>query len=125
MKTRLLKYCAAFFAVFLILAPVTVAVTGCSTPAQQTAKQIQSVPEIMAGWADYVVAERARIDALPKSDQGEGKADLLRAEGRVFNAYRDYQLVAADLHAQPTPAAYVKLEAAVKNLITVINTEKH
>ena len=124
MKTKFLKLAAAFFAAFLIIAPVSVAVVGCATPTQQSYAKAQDVPTIMAQWADYVVAERARIVSLPAEDRGTPTSDLLRAEGRVFNAYGAYQSAVAIVRSNPSPANTSKLTAAINTLVTTINNEK-
>lgn len=79
----------------LAMAATPVAIVGCKTP-QQAAYQsadavISSVDVAMRAWADYVVAERAAIRALPPAERGSRESDLLRREGRVVIAYGRYQ----------------------------------
>ena len=78
----------------LCAAPVVM--TGCkATPVQIAYKSADAVASsvdiAMQGWADYVVAERRRIAALPPLDRGSLGSDLLRKEGRVSKALGEYQ----------------------------------
>ena len=77
----------------LLMAPLSY--TGCKSPqlvAYRTADAVvSSVDLAMQGWADYVVAERKRILALPAIERGSRQSDLLRKEGKVLNSYGRYQ----------------------------------
>jgi len=86
---------AAAFLLCAMLAPATV-FTGCkSTPAQVAYKAadatISTVDAGMKAWADYVVAERARIAKLPTDQRMDANAALLRSEGKVATAFGRYQ----------------------------------
>lgn len=81
-----------------LFGPVALTLPGCKTP--QTANQIAyksadsvitAVDLAMQGWSEHVVKERRRINALPPLDRGSQSADLLRAEGKVHQAYGRYQ----------------------------------
>lgn len=96
MKTLKSLLAAALLTLGFVAPLAIVATTGCkATPHQVAYKStdavVSSVDVAMRGWADYVVAERKRIAALPAVDQLAPKADLLRKEGRVMNAYGEYQ----------------------------------
>lgn len=106
---------------------------GCKTP--QTAPMIayksadaviSSVDLAMRGWADYVVTERKKINALPAIDRGSKSADLLRKEGKVHQAYGHYQASMRLAHASVSvaiankdalPQAVGDAAAALLNLI--------
>lgn len=111
MKTLQSLLAAALLMLGFVAPLAVVATTGCkATPHQVAYKSadavVSSVDIAMRGWADYVVAERKRIAALPAIDQLGPKAELLRKEGRVVNAYGDYQ------RAMTLAAAAVKLAIA-------------
>lgn len=96
MKTIKALIAAALLMLGFVGPAAIVATTGCkATPHQVAYKSadavVSSVDIAMRGWADYVVAERKRISALPAAEQLALKAELLRKEGRVMNAYGDYQ----------------------------------
>lgn len=96
MKTLSSLLAAALLTLGFVAPLAMVATTGCKATPHQVAYKtadaiVSSVDVAMRGWADYVVAERKRIAALPAVDQLTPKADLLRKEGRVMNAYGEYQ----------------------------------
>lgn len=118
------------------VAPVAlVTTTGCKATPQQVAYKsadavVSSVDIAMQGWADYVVAERRRIAALPASEQLGPKSDLLRREGRVAKAYGEYQEAYESAHAavklaiatkQPLPSA---VNAAASIVLDVIKSNR-
>lgn len=83
-------------ALIIGLCAIPIISTGCkSTPHQIAYKSadavVSSVDIAMHGWADYVVAERRKIAAMPAIDRGSREADLLRKEGKVANALGEYQ----------------------------------
>lgn len=111
MKTIKALIAAALLMLGLVAPVALVTTTGCKATPEQAAYKtadavVSSVDIAMHGWADYVVAERKRIAALPPVDQLAPKADLLRKEGRVIEAYGKYQ------------QAMTLAEAAVKLAIT-------
>ena len=82
----------------ILMLACTPAFVGCKstpTPVQIAYKSadavVSSVDIAMQGWADYVVAERRRIAAMPPIDRGSLGADLLRKEGKVAKALGEYQ----------------------------------
>jgi len=86
---------AAAFMLCAMLAPATVFVGCQSTPAQVAYKTadatVSTVDAAMKAWADYVVAERARIAKLPAGERMDANAALLRREGKVATAFGRYQ----------------------------------
>lgn len=107
MKSLRSLFAAALLMLGFVAPVALVCTTGCKATPQQVAYKsadavVSSVDIAMQGWADYVVAERRRIAALPAADQLEPKAELLKREGRVATAYGRYQ------------EAYLKAHDAVK-----------
>lgn len=96
MKTIKALIAAALLMLGLVAPVALVTTTGCkATPHQVAYKSadavVSSVDIAMRGWADYVVAERKRIAALPAAEQLAPKSELLKREGRVATAYGRYQ----------------------------------
>lgn len=86
MKTILLILMLAF----------TPAFVGCKATPQQIAFNttegvVKSVDIAMREWYRWLVAEERRVAALPAIDQGSQRADLIRKDGRVREAYAKYQ----------------------------------
>ena len=86
MKTILLILMLAFAPAF----------TGCKATPQQIAFNttegvVRSVDIAMKEWYRWLVAEERRVAALPPIDQGSQRADLIRKDGRVREAYGRYQ----------------------------------
>lgn len=78
----------------LCAAPVVM--TGCKATPQQIAFNstegvVKSVDIAMREWYRYLVTEERRVAALPPIDQGSQRADLIRKDGRVREAYGRYQ----------------------------------
>lgn len=78
----------------LCAAPVVI--TGCKATPQQIAFNstegvVKSVDIAMKDWYRWLVAEERRVAALPPIDQGSQRADLIRKDGRVREAYGRYQ----------------------------------
>lgn len=97
-----------------ILAIATLALAGCGVLKNNSktvyitvGAVLEAADQAMTKWADYVVAEERRIDALPKVDQMAPKAELLRKEGKVLDAYGKYQ--------KAMLGAKVALKAALAN----------
>lgn len=93
---------------------------------QTTAATVATVDSAMKAWAQYVVTERARIQALKPIDQGSQAADLLRAEGKVREAFGTYQsaMAAANvaLAVGDKSAAPPEVARAASQLIAAIQT---
>jgi hypothetical protein len=117
----------------LCAAPVVM--TGCkATPVQIAYKSadavVSSVDIAMQGWADYVVAERRRIAALPPLERGSLGSDLLRKEGRVFKALGEYQSAMRSAQAAVNAAIASKgplpplVDGAAAALLSVIKENK-
>lgn len=131
MKTIKALIAAALLMLGFVAPMAIVATTGCkATPHQVAYKSadavVSSVDIAMRGWADYVVSERKRIAALPPVDQLAPKADLLRKEGRVMNAYGEYQramtlaeaaVKLAIANHQPPPATVASAASIVLDVI--------
>lgn len=125
MKTILLILMLAF----------TPAFVGCKVTPQQIAYKssdavVSSVDIAMQGWADYVVAERRRIAALPPIDRGSLGADLLRKEGKVSKALGEYQSAMRSAQAGVNAAIQSKgplpplVDGAAAALLSVIKENK-
>ena len=89
---------AAVIAASPIAAPVVI--TGCKATQQTVA--YKSLASVEAGvsaslnaWADYVVAERKRIAALPPEDQSDASIALADKEGKARAALARYKQAAA------------------------------
>jgi hypothetical protein len=70
--------------------------TGCKSTPQQIAFNttegvVQSVDIAMREWYRWLVAEERRVSALPPIEQGGRRAELIRKDGRVREAYGRYQ----------------------------------
>lgn len=120
-------------ALSLVCAPV--AIIGCKTPQQTTYKAtavtVRSVNLAMEGWMDYVMAEEKRIAALPKPEQIPAKQALLAREGRVMNAYGEYQNTIKSFRAAMVTTAnsdtltHPELVAVANTLLSVIKSNKN
>jgi hypothetical protein len=105
--------------------------TGCQNSTQRTAfnttaSAVTTVDAAMTGWGQYVVAERARIKALPATDQQAASVLLSNKEGRVKAAYDKYveaMTAALSLAAAGSSGTLSTADAAAA-LISVIATEK-
>lgn len=109
--------------------------TGCkATPNQvaykSAAATVATVDSAMQAWAQYVVIERSRIASLKPIDQGSQAADLLRAEGKVRDAFGRYQtaVAAAGIGVATAGNAQVapEVQGAAAALLSVIqaNTKR-
>lgn len=121
-----------FLAVGLVLSCGTF--SGCKSSPNQiayttTAATVATVDSAMQAWAQYVVTERARIQALKPIDQGSQAADLLRAEGKVREAFGAYQsaMAAANLSLAvgDTSTAPPEVAKAAAQLLGAIQTITH
>lgn len=126
MKTRLIQFLLCFG-----LLTGIVAETGCkSTPNQiaykSAAATVATVDSAMQAWAQYVVTERARIAALKPIDQGSQAADLLRAEGKVREAFGRYQSAVASagvgVATASSASAAPEVQGAAAALLSVIQS---
>jgi hypothetical protein len=135
MKTLRSLIAAALLMLGFVAPVALVSTTGCKATPERAAYKtadavVSSVDVAMRGWADYVVAERRRIAALPPVDQLGQKADLLRKEGRVATAYGHYQdsmnvaeaaVKIAVANRQPIPA---DVGAAASTLLSTITANR-
>lgn len=133
-----MKFHTLILSALIFAAPITLT-TGCQTYGDvehvvgtyKTADAvITSVDLAMRGWADYVVAEKRRIRELPEDKAGPAGLELLKREGRVFNAYATYQksVLAArevvDLAVENRDPLPKNVEAAATALLSLIQTIK-
>ena len=82
-----------FLVIMLAFAPAFV---GCKSTPQQIAFNstegvVKSVDIAMREWYRWLVAEERRVAALPAIEQGGRRAELIRKDGRVREAYAKYQ----------------------------------
>lgn len=107
MKTILLILMLAFAPVF----------TGCKSTPQQIAFNstegvVKSVDIAMREWYRWLVAEERRVAALPAIEQGGRRAELIRKDGRVRNAYAAYQAAMAGVEASAMAAGQIPPDSA-------------
>ncbi len=106
MKTILLILMLAFAPAF----------TGCKSTPQQIAFNstegvVKSVDIAMREWYRWLVAEERRVAALPPIDQGSRRADLIRKDGRVREAYGRYQAAMAGVEVAAMSAGQIPVDA--------------
>lgn len=107
MKTILLILMLAF----------TPAFTGCKSTPQQIAYNttegvVKSVDIAMREWYRWLVAEERRVAALPAIDQGSQRAELIRKDGRVREAYARYQAAIGGIEVAAMGAGQIPPDAA-------------
>ena len=90
--------------ILILMLAFTPAFTGCKATPQQiafntTESVVKSVDIAMKEWYRWLVAEERRVAALPAIDQGSQRADLIRKDGRVRNAYAEYQAAIGGVEA--------------------------
>ena len=130
---------SALICALLTLAPIglVTATTGCkasqSTIAYKTVASVQAAARSsLDAWADYVVATRKQIAALPADQQAAASASLDSREGIVRVALARYQQAAelahagvnAALNSGTTPAPAPLLDAGNQLVATVANLSK-
>ena len=129
----------ALLCALFTLAPLglVTATTGCkasqSTIAYKTFASVQAATRTsLDAWADYVVATRKQIAAMPADQQAAASASLDSREGIVRIALARYQQAAelahagvnAALNAGTTPAPAPLLDAGNQLVATVSNLSK-
>lgn len=80
----------------IVMLAFTPAFVSCKATPEQIAYNttegvVKSVDVAMREWYRWLVAEERRVAALPAIDQGSRRADLIRKDGRVREAYAKYQ----------------------------------
>lgn len=111
--------------------------TGCGSQPKSPARiaytatdsAITTADSAISAWADYVVAERARIATLKATDPGaalDAANKLLVNEGRVSSAYYKYQdaaraaVLAGSASADAPGNAAASIAAAAAPLISLV-----
>lgn len=123
--------CLALLLGALCVAPGCASRSAENVAFNATASGITTADAAISAWADYVVAERRRIETLKATDPGaalEAGNRLLVNEGKVSSAYYTYQdaaraAVLAGANASDgnqSPAA--RIAAAAAPLITLVTT---
>lgn len=107
MKTILLILMLAF----------TPAFVGCKATPQQIAFNstegvVKSVDIAMKEWYLHLVAEERRVAALPAIDQGSQRAELIRKDGRVREAWGRYQTAIGGVEIAAMGAGQIPPDAA-------------
>ena len=107
MKTILLILTLAF----------TPAFVGCKATPQQIAFNstegvIKSVDIAMREWYRWLVVEERRVAALPAIDQGSQRAELIRKDGRVREAYARYQAAMSGAEVAAMGAGQIPVNAS-------------
>ena len=107
MKTILLILILAF----------TPAFVGCKATPQQIAFNstegvVKSVDIAMREWYRWLVAEERRVAALPAIDQGSQRAELIRKDGRVREAYARYQAAMSGAEVAAMGAGQIPVDAS-------------
>jgi hypothetical protein len=129
----------ALIGVFLMLIAIAIvaATTGCkasqTTVAYRTVASVQAAARTsLDAWADYVVATRKQIAAMPADQQAAAAASLNSREVIVRVALSRYQQAAelahagvnVALNAGTTPAPAPLLDAGNQLVATVANLSK-
>jgi len=99
----------------LCAAPVVM--TGCkATPVQiafnTTEGVVKSVDIAMREWYRWLVTEERRVSALPSIEQGSQRADLIRKDGRVREAYAKYQAAIGGVEVAAMGAGQIPPDAS-------------
>ena len=111
----------------ILMLAFTPAFVGCKATPQQIAFNttegvVKSVDIAMREWYLYLVKEERRVAALPAIDQGSQRAELLRNDGRVREAWGRYQTAiggveVAAMGAGQIPPDAAKAAAELANLV--------
>lgn len=101
----------------IIMLAFTPAFVGCKATPQQIAFNstegvVKSVDIAMKEWYRWLVAEERRVAALPAIDQGSQRADLIRKDGRVREAYARYQAAMSGAEAAAMGAGQIPVDAS-------------
>jgi hypothetical protein len=99
----------------LCAAPVVM--TGCKSTPQQIAFNstegvVKSVDIALKEWYRWLVAEERRVALLPAIDQGSQRADLIRKDGRVREAWGKYQLAISGVEAAAMASGQIPADAS-------------
>ena len=99
------------------LCATPVIMTGCKATPQQIAFNstegvVKSVDIAIREWYRWLVAEERRVAALPPIDQGSQRADLIRKDGRVREAYGRYQAAIAGVEVAAMSAGQIPPDAS-------------
>ena len=99
----------------LCAAPVVM--TGCKATPQQIAFNttegvVKSVDIAMKEWYRWLVAEERRVAVLPPIDQGSQRADLIRKDGQVREAYGRYQTAMGGVEVAAMGAGQIPPDAS-------------
>lgn len=101
----------------IIMLAFTPAFVGCKATPQQIAFNstegvVKSVDIAMKEWYRWLVAEERRVAALPAIDQGSQRADLIRKDGRVREAYARYQAAMSGAEVAAMGAGQIPVDAS-------------
>ena len=121
MKTILLILILAF----------TPAFVGCKATPQQIAFNstegvVKSVDIAMREWYRWLVSEERRVAAMPAIEQGGRRAELIRKDGRVREAYAKYQAAMSGAEIAAMGAGQIPPDAsqAASALIKIVEEFK-
>ncbi len=121
MKTILLILMLAF----------TPAFVGCKSTPQQIAFNstegvVKSVDIAMREWYRWLVAEERRVAALPAIEQGGRRAELIRKDGRVREAFARYQAAMGGVEAVAMATGQIPPDAsqAASALVNIVKEFK-
>ena len=121
MKTILLVLMLAF----------TPAFVGCKSTPQQIAFNsaegvVKSVDIAMREWYRWLVAEERRVAAMPAIEQGGRRAELIRKDGRVREAYARYQAAVSGVEIAAMGGGQIPVDAsqAASALIKIVEEFK-
>ena len=101
----------------ILMLAFTPAFVGCKATPQQIAFNttegvVKSVDIAMREWYLYLVKEERRVAALPAIDQGSQRAELLRNDGRVREAWGRYQTAIGGVEVAAMGAGQIPPDAA-------------
>lgn len=101
----------------ILMLAMSPAFVGCKATPQQIAFNstdgvVKSVNVAMKEWYRWLVAEERRVAALPAIEQGGRRAELIRKDGRVREAYGRYQAAMAGAEIAAMGAGQIPVDAS-------------
>lgn len=102
----------------ILMLACTPAFVSCKATPQQIAFNstegvVKSVDIAMREWYRWLVAEERRVAALPAIEQGSQRAELIRKDGRVREAYAKYQSAMGGVEAVAMASGQIPPDASV------------
>lgn len=115
----------------ILMLALTPEFTGCKATPQQIAFNstegvVKSVDIAMREWYRYLVKEERRVAALPVIEQGNQRAELIRKDGRVREAWGRYQTAIGGVEVAAMGAGQIPVNApqAASALVKIVEEMK-